>query len=124
MLTCPDLPIYTNSTLRFSGERDASSIQLSFAGEIPLSTFPKVTTFYYAGISLGTWSPGSGTYNNQSGSVTTEITYNIGIQKQDRAELVSKGYELFTVWELEVRDLVLNLVDKGCLLYTSDAADE
>ena len=93
MLRAANLPVPTTYTIRFSGERDASSIDLTMPGRIPAHALNQVTEFTYYNEPLYKWSPGSGRYSDVGGSLTTTITYNIGLQEQDQAELINKGYE-------------------------------
>ena len=110
MISHPDLPEPSQYTLRFSGERDASSIHMTFDEMVPRSKLAGVKEFTYADEPLFTWSPGSGNYMVESsledGNITTTITYNIGIQVQNVGAITHKGYQLFTLWEQQIPELV------------------
>ena len=106
MISHPDLPRPETFTLRISGERDASSLHLAFVDHVPSGTLAGAKTFLYNGEEFHQWSPGSGSYSDASGSKTTNITYNIGIQEQDTGTLIHKGYQLFVLWEQQISTLV------------------
>ena len=127
MLSVPGLPIPQEYTIRFSGERDASAIDVTFPGRVPYALLDGAKKVTYFGEPMFLWSPGSGSYGDSAGEgegesdsptgrdITTNITYNIGIQEQDRAELINKGFEFFDMWEDQIDDLV-----DGLLIYDSD----
>ena len=106
MLLAANLPVPITYSIKFSGERDASSIDLTFPDHVPEDVLNTVKFFFFYGNALFKWSPGAGQYSDQGGSLTTSITYNIGIQEQDQAELINKGHQLFIKWESEIDDLV------------------
>ena len=119
MIHHSSLPYPISYTLRFSGERDASSLHLIMAGRVPTSSLSGVKTFQYSGVDLFQWSPGSGYYTNDKGDFTTNITYNIGIQLQNRSDLIHKGYQLFSLWEEQIPELV-----KGIFATDNEVAGE